>query len=78
MFGVALREKECNDGLDRNDAVDLIDMLDENGGYPIEIPAKEHESSAMGFITTNAANELEFDYEKSGLNDFIADILDEN
>lgn len=77
MFGVALREKECNDGLDRNDAVDLIDMLDENGGYPIEIPAKEHESSAMGFITTNAANELEFDYEKSGLNDFIADILDD-
>lgn len=77
MFGVALREKECNDGLDRNDAVDLIDMLDENGGYPIEIPAKEHESSAMGFITTNAVNELEFDYEKSGLNDFIADILDD-
>ena len=47
MFGVVLREKECNDGLDRNDVIDLIDMLDENEGYPIEISAKEHESSAM-------------------------------
>ena len=77
MFGLVLREKECNDGLDRNDVIDLFDLLDEDGGYPIEISAKEHESSAMGFITANAANKLEFDYEKSGLNDFIAGILDD-
>lgn len=77
MFGVVLREKESNDGLDRNDVIDLFDLLDENGGYPIEILAKEHESSAMGFITVDAANALEFDYEKSGLNDFIAGILDD-
>ena len=61
MFGVVLREKESNDGLDRNDVIDLFDLLNENGGYPIEI----------------LANALEFDYEKSGLNDFIAGILDD-
>ena len=57
--------------------IDLFNLLDSENVYPIEIPAKEHESFAMGFITSNAANELEFDYEKSGLNDFIAGILDD-
>lgn len=77
MFGVALRETEGADGLNRNDAVDLIDMLDADGAYPIEIPAKEHGSSARGFISVRAANDLEFDYQNSGLNDFIASILDD-
>ncbi len=71
------KRKRKNRWTNRNDVIDLFDLLDENGGYPIEILAKEHESSAMGFITVDAANELEFDYEKSGLNDFIAGILDD-
>jgi len=77
MFGVALRETEGTDGLNRNDVVDLFDMLDDDEAYPIEISAKEHESSAMGFIGVTATNELDFDYEKSGLNDFVAGILDD-
>ena len=76
-FGIALRELECVRGLKKNDLIDLFDMLDEEEAYVIEIPAKEHESSAMGLITTTAADSIDYDYENSGLNDFIAGILDD-
>lgn len=77
MFGIALREKECNDGLNRNDVLELFDLLDSENVYPIEILAKEQENSAMGFITVDAANTLDFDYESSGLISFISSILDD-
>lgn len=31
----------------------------------------------MGFITVDAADQLDYDYETSGLNKFIAEILDD-
>jgi len=77
VFGIVLREKEGSDGLNKDDVIELLDLLGSEEAYPIEISAKEHESSAMGFITTDVVNGLEFDYEKSGLNDFIAEILDD-
>lgn len=52
-------------------------MLEEDEAYVIEIPAKEHECCAMGFITTTAADSIDYDYENSGLNNFIASILDD-
>lgn len=36
--------------------------------------AKKHERSAMGFITPEVAG---YDYEESGLSDFIVNILDD-
>ena len=76
-YGIALREKECVDGLTRNDIIDLFDMLDNVEAFPIELLAREHECGAMGFITPEAADLLDYDYESSGLRDFIADILDD-
>ena len=77
-YGIALRKTELVAGLTRNDVVDLFDMLDSNQAYPIELMAREKEHSAQGFITPEAAKELEYEYEESGLRDFIADILDGN
>lgn len=76
-FGIVLREKEFVSGLTRNDVTDLFDMLDNVEAYPIELLAREHESSAMGFITPEVAELLDYDYDESGLHDFIASILDD-
>lgn len=76
-FGIALIEKPGNEGLTRSDVIDLFDMLNGDEVYPIEIMAVEHESSAMGFISPDAAESLDYDYEKSGLNAFIAGVLDD-
>lgn len=77
MYGIALREKEFEYGLDRNDVIDLFDMLSGPEVYPIELEARDHECSAMGFITTDTADLLDYDYELSGLHDFVANILDD-
>lgn len=77
MYGIVLREKELICGLSRNDVIDLFDMLEDAEAYPIELEAREHECSAMGFITPDTAELLDYDYETSGLHDFIANILDD-
>lgn len=76
-YGIALKEKEFLSGLTRNDIVELFDMLDNVEAFPIELEAKQHESSAMGFIAPEVAELLDYDYETSGLHDFIATILDQ-
>lgn len=76
MCGLVLREKYGKDGITRNDVIDLFDMLDRNEAYPIELSAHAQESSAMGFITSKAANLIDYDYEGSGLHNYIASILD--
>lgn len=75
-YGIALKEKECTSGLTRNDVIDLFDMLNNVEAYPIELEAKEHECSAMGFITPEVAELFDYNYEESSLHDFIANILD--
>lgn len=77
MAGIVLREKEFTSGLTRNDVIDLFDMLDNAEAYPIELEATEHECSAMGFITPEVAELFDYNYEKSGLHDFVANILDD-
>lgn len=82
-YGIALKERQCIDGLDIGDIEDLYNMLrcPDSAAfvkvYPIELEAREQECSAMGFITQDAANEFAYDYEASGLHDFIASILDD-
>ena len=76
-FALVLHEKQTCDGMTRTEAIDLIDMLDDHEFLPIEIEAKSQESIAVGFITMAFADKLNFDYAGSGLNDFIANILDD-
>lgn len=76
-YGIVLREKEFTNGLTRNDVIDLFDMLNNTEAYPIELEARYHECSAMGFVTPEVAELFDYDYEESGLHDFIANILDD-
>lgn len=76
-FALVLHEKPAFDGMTRTEAIDLIDMLGDNDFLPIEIESKFHESVAVGFITMDFADKLNFDYDGSGLNAFIANILDD-
>lgn len=78
-FELVLHEKSAADadGLIRSEAINLIDMLSGKEFFPIKIEAKYHESTAIGFITRDFADKLNFDYEGSGLNAFIANILDD-
>lgn len=77
MYGLVLKEKACTDGLEKNEVIDLFDMLAGNSAYPIELSAYTQESAAMGFITPKAAEQVDYDYEASGLHSYIATILDD-
>lgn len=82
-YDIALLEKLGEDGLNFHEITLLYGFLTspfKNGKeevLPIEIMAKKHESSAMGFITPVAYEKLEWDGEGSGLNDFVSSILDD-
>lgn len=74
-FGITLIEKPNVDGLTKAEVMEMYDQMDGDEAYPLEINGSE--SSAMGFITPEAAEILNYDYQESGLNDFVAAILDD-
>lgn len=81
-FDVVLCEKPGEAGLQLNEVLEMFKALRGCGqaveAYPIELQATEVESSAMGFITTYAADKLEYIYgDGSGLHSFIASILND-
>ena len=77
MYGLVLREKYGTDGITKADVMDMFDMLDGTEAYPIELSAYAQESFAMGFITAEAAELIEYEYEYSGLHNYIALILND-
>ena len=74
-FGISLIEKPDVYGLVKSEIIKMYDMLDTDEVYPLEISGSQ--SSAMGFIAQKAAEVIDYDYENSGLNEFISSILDE-
>ncbi len=76
-FGIALKQKAGTEGLTRSELTDLYDLLAGGAVFPIELEAYCTECSAMGFISVDAAEMLDYDYEESGLHDYIASILDD-
>ena len=58
-------ERPGASGLNRNDAITLINMLGDHEFYPLEIQNSEQESCAMGFITKHAAAKLQYDYSEN-------------
>lgn len=79
-FDVALIEKPFFNGLSFADIKGLFNLLftDETDEvYPIEIQSN-CQSSAMGFITSEAADKIDYAYEiNTRFADFIIDILDD-
>ncbi len=77
-FEMALIEKPGNAGLTKSEVMDLHDMLSGLEGYPLEIGDINGNSTAMGFITPEAAEKLQFEYgQESELGRFISSILDD-
>ena len=76
-YGIVLKEREFTSGLTRNDSMFLFNKIGDAEAYPIEMEARVHECSAMGFISREAAEIFDYDYENSGLHDFISLILDD-
>ena len=74
-YDVVLMEKPGVDGLTKEEIIDLFGFLNGKYVYPVEIEATKVESVAMGFITTRAANELNYIY--NDLNSFVANILND-
>lgn len=74
-FGITLVEKPNVDGLTKAEVMEMYDQMNGDEAYPLEISGCE--TSAMGFITPEAAEILNYDYQESGLNDFVAVILDD-
>lgn len=76
-YDIVLKEKEFVKGLNKDDIINLFNMLNSTEAYPIELEARIQESTAMGFISPKAAGLLDYDYETSKLHDYIANILDD-
>ena len=75
MYDIVLIEKPGELGLTKAEVMDMYDSLNGDEAYPIEIYNCNSESSAMGFISTAAAETIDYDYEASGLNAFVGEIL---
>lgn len=61
-LNIVLKDTPIEYGLDRESIVELYDKLGDSSieVYPIEIPAQYHECSAMGFITVDAADQIDY------------------
>lgn len=67
MYDVVLIEKPVGCGLKKTEVLDIFDTLTSDEAYPVEIEAEKHESSAMGLITTQAAEKLDFNEILAGI-----------
>ena len=75
-FDVALIERPNDEGLERSEVMDLYDMVGGEQVIPIEISNAGSESSAMGFIAVDKAEEIGYRYgDDSPLGKYIAGIL---
>ena len=62
QYAFALIEKPHDEGLTRSEVCDLYDMLDGVEVIPVDIQAEY--SAAMGFVSVEAAEALDYDLEK--------------
>ena len=77
-FEIVLIEKPGCEGLSKSEVMDLYDMLSSHEAFPFEIGDINGNSTAMGFITPQAARELDYEYsQESELGYFISEILDD-
>jgi hypothetical protein len=72
-YGVALKEKSPDDGLDIVDAIGLFARLNDKQGIPIEIEADN--SIAMGFVSMTEAEAMDYDF--SGLKELLVPVMND-
>lgn len=77
-FDVVLLEMSGDHGITCSNVIDLYGMLAEQECFPIEIGNANGNSFAIGFITTEAADTLDFKYnQESELGQFVSSILND-
>ena len=74
-FDIVFKKKKDYDGMTIDDVNFLFKSLAHLQAYPIEIITEDARASAMGFISTKAANVL--DYKYTELQKFFVNILNE-
>lgn len=72
---VVLIEKQICSGMMLHEVISLLGKIEHDEFLPIEISGGNMQSSSMGFINLKFAEELDYDYEKSGLEDKIREIM---
>lgn len=77
-FEIVLKEKPANEGLTKEEVMDLFDMLSGPFGFPVDISDNNGVSSALGFIKDDAADDLNYEFDQSSeLGQFISSILND-
>ena len=78
-YNVILLERPGSEGLSCEDIIRLMQFIDlDKTYYPVEFEKANVNSSAMGFVSAEAAEILEFDYDSdSELAQFIYSILND-
>lgn len=74
-YQLCLIEKPEGEGLSASELAELASHIEGDEMLPAEFEAKEHESSAMGFISSEYAESIGYDYDALGRK--IAEILDD-
>lgn len=74
-FDIVLLEKSVHEygGLDKKEVMKLYDLLKSETGFPLEVDNLGGGSTAIGFITPEAGDKLEWSYDS--LSKFIGNIL---
>jgi len=77
-FVLVLHEKPVDSGLTRSEAIDLIDMLNCDKFYPIQIEATLVESIAMGSVSREWFDSLDLGAgEDNQLDEFVGNIMND-
>ena len=72
-FDIVLTERPHTDGLTKIEISELLEKIEYGSVIPIEIVGDY--SSAMGFISLDCADSLDYDYEK--MSEYIKSILND-
>ena len=72
-YNIVLKEKPLDEGLTKEEVMDMFDLLSGAEAIPIEIQGES--SSAMGFINLTDAEYMNYDY--TALEDYISGILND-
>ncbi len=76
QYDMVMLERPLNKGLELEEVAHLLAMVNDKSYIPVEIQGEN--SSAMGFIGTKKAEEIDYTYlEGSNLYEFIQDILED-
>ena len=70
-FGAAFIQKPLDEGLERNEVLDLFDMLKGVSGIPMEVQSEN--TVAMGFVNRTDAKLMNYDMRK--LEEFVRNII---